>query len=144
MSIVWCLKRVTVVLTGEFLVSHTVGGTREKVLIVLYGKDEVMCSSTKGVTRFRLVDEIMTWDVCRVVRYGPEEFSIRFINKGGKTRKVPRQISTTSHPSNEALETLAITFICKSIPCRRGIKNGSNSGGSSNEVELIGLEAVRS
>src|SRR6218665_1996400 len=46
---------------------------------------------------------------------------IRLINEGGETRKVPRQISTTSHPSNEVLETLAITFICESIPCRRHI-----------------------
>ena len=55
-----------------------------------------------------------------------EEFSIRFMNEGGETRTVPRQISTTLHPSNEAVETLAITFICESIPCWRGIRNGSN------------------
>ena len=53
------LKRVRVVLTGGFLVSHR-HYKRDKVLIIFYGKDEVMCSSTKGATGFRLVDEIMT------------------------------------------------------------------------------------
>jgi len=55
--------------------------------------------------------------MCRIVRFGPEEFSSRLINEGGKTRKVLRQISTTSHPSNEAVKTLAITFIYESVLC---------------------------
>ena len=49
------------VLHGGFVMSHSgIGRTRDKVLIVLSGKDEVMCLSTKGVARFRLVHELMT------------------------------------------------------------------------------------
>src|SRR6218665_2482154 len=86
-----------------------------------------MCSSTKEVSIYvqAAVDEIMTYTIGRA--YTVVEFFVRLINEGGKTRKVPRQMSTASYPiySNEAVDTLAITLISESIPCWRGTKNGS-------------------
>jgi len=51
------------------------------------------------------------------MRNRPKEFSIRFVDESGEIRKVLEQKTTPSHPTYEAIEAFAITFICKSPTC---------------------------